>query len=715
MQQIAKTVCNKTTYESYVLRRVNKSLKSLPKEIKVKFAKNIQIWIDNNGKQYTVKRLKDIKQIILSDYSEIHSHQTHAHFDQSQFSSTIAMRNGCTMKGYLGELQKRSIESPKVLEQALILIQAYTLIIDEETTPKDIDDLLSIIEPRPEQLAQDYIDLFCLDIKAPKLRIFYKNVLSNVNKNSEVYHLIDNKCTLVEEQYKKDMSYLLKKPIGLPAPYSISQPTQAHENNYFFSEVVTFYNSKIGHDILELIPELWEDNILPHANSFCHQSPYYPVGRMNLLNEGGLKKRWVENTKHIIQHIVRPFGQRLYDLVKYSPWDCTFNENKGIDTIQLRLRQGLVCYSVDLSKATDKIPMDYNVAVLNKLLGGVPDALNNIKVFNLIAKAHVLLPDISKRYPEYNELYTRWGTGQPMGAFPSFAMLSLVHGIILFILNGYKYENDFVIHGDDVVILNDTLFSKYVKFLTMSGMEYSPYKTIKGSTFAEMNSKIILADKVLTPVKWKEINIKNCLDMAPYWGIELTTLLARNKQFDKDIIKDVLSLPYPLGAGLNPDGLDLESRLTKFPNLIDSLLEDSGDKSYIGSYRDLVYQRYSKFAVSRDSSIDYEWFQALLGDLQNADIADRQCVQKNELFLQNTITSLRASRSHLNIDGHVFNLQYNDTEEYTFLNRYLLSGKMSQRLGKVLSVEIISKDKQRKKDTHTHFKHVASLHASKVK
>ena len=693
-------VHHKQTYDSYVLRRVNKSLKSIPSHVKRRFAKDVQKWISHNGKVYTVKRLKDIKQIILSANSEWYTNHAMPVVDQSEFSSTIAMQSRTLMKGYLGRLQLDSLRSPKCLEQTIQLLNCYTLIVDEGTTPEDIDTLMSVIQPYPEPKAQAYITDFCNKLDGDKIRRYMYKAFASVQFKETHYELVDNKCTQVTTMSTKDMRSLLTKEIGFPRPYALTQPTEDHENDYFLQQAGEFNSSGLAYAIRHIMPELWEYNSIPDFKPRNHLAcKHFPVGKMVLLNEGGLKKRWVENTKHIIQHIVKPYGNRLYDLVKYCPWDCTFDEFKGYRTIQKRLQQGKKCFSVDLSKATDKIPMEYNTAVLKQLLKAIPDANKHIKVFELIAKSNVLLPDITDKYPEYTRKYTGWGTGQPMGAFPSFAMLTLVHGLILFILNGYKYDDSYVVHGDDVVILNEELYHAYIEFLVNSGMEYSPYKTIQGTYFAEMNSKIITAYEILNPVKWKEISAKNCLDVAQYWGSDLVSILAANKKYSQKIIKDVLSLPYPLGAGLNPEGLSLEKRLDSFPGLIDSLLEESEAVNYITSYRDLVKERYSRHRDKYSYGLmDYDLFQAYLRDLNYADMLDRECLYQVPALTQ-----------ALGLDNST--IYY----ESAFLNRAFLSGKLSLKLDKVSRTLEKTSNKRRKKEQSTRLKTVASFHVAKVK
>lgn len=686
--QKKSTVYQKRTYEAYVLRRVSKSLKSLSTQDKKRFAHDIQKWIDCNGRELTVTRLKDLKQVMMHSASHFHTYGDLPKIDQSGLSSTLAVTaSGKILRGYLGDLQKRAIKSSKVLEQVIQLLHAYTLIVDEETTPEDITKLLDIIEPRPEPEHQSFIDDFCNKVNGAKLLKGVNNILKDIVRTSAVYTVEEGQkhIRIVEEHLNK--AYLLKKPIGLPNPYTLQQPTQAHENDNFFYEYVSLCRSKFGQDLYEVFPELWDS--FPQANVPLGGNLFYPVGRMHLINEGGLKKRWVENTKYIIQYISHPLGERLYELVKYLPWDCTFNESKGIQTIQSALKAGHTCHSVDLSKASDKLPRKYNDVILNKLLKLCPDAKKHLAVFDLIASAHVQLPDISKNFPNYKgPIYTRWGTGQPMGAYPSFATLTLVHGLMLYILNDYKYNNEFVVHGDDVVILDDTLADRYICFLRDSGMEYSEHKTITGTLFAEMNSKLIFEDHVLYPVKWKEINARNCIDMAPFWGTETCAQLAQNNMYSKDLIADAIALPYPLGAGLNPKGLSLEERLAKFPGLIESLFETREANSYYDSYRDLVSYRYSNFAHVK-GEMDSEFLQAYLADINSADIADRQCALSNINFISKTNY----------IDGKWLSLVYLSDSSLRFTKR-------------VSKVKIKSKTKIRKQEQSSRLKNVAMYYCA---
>jgi hypothetical protein len=62
---------------------------------------------------------------------------------------------------------------------------------------------------------------------------------------------------------------------------------------------------------------------------------------------------------------LEPLHHALYDILRRLPSDCTFNQNKFIEL----LREKPIYYSIDLTAATDRMPITFQKKVLSFIIG----------------------------------------------------------------------------------------------------------------------------------------------------------------------------------------------------------------------------------------------------------------------------------------------------------------------------------------------------------
>jgi len=120
------------------------------------------------------------------------------------------------------------------------------------------------------------------------------------------------------------------------------------------------------------------------------------------------------------------------------------------------LHSGQTAHSIDLSKATDNSPWEFQKMVLKFLVKGT-----------MVHRMRSLLDDVVRRgwWVMPDESRVRWGKDQPLGLDPSFPLFTISHGILLHILNGCKWNKAFYVLGDDVVIFDDLLAGRYREVL----------------------------------------------------------------------------------------------------------------------------------------------------------------------------------------------------------------------------------------------------------
>jgi len=98
-------------------------------------------------------------------------------------------------------------------------------------------------------------------------------------------------------------------------------------------------------------------------------------------------------------------------------------------------------HSFDLSQATDRFPIQIQLALLKEMYGDqFATCWKNLMV---------------NRDFEYKGKMYRYGTGQPMGILSSWCVFSLTHHAFVQYcgyLNGVNHFRDYAVLGDDVVI-----------------------------------------------------------------------------------------------------------------------------------------------------------------------------------------------------------------------------------------------------------------------
>jgi hypothetical protein len=323
----------------------------------------------------------------------------------------------------------------------------------------------------------------------------------------------------------------------------------------------------------------WGKRNLPQP--FFNPDSFY-VGRLAFIQEPGFKLRAVANPGRIFQMVLKPLGDALYSILQDLPWDCTFEQSKADAVIMHRLAAGDRVYSVDLTGATDYFPLELQRQVLVELL---PDT-RLVDLFCEISRGQWSIPKgidqtLIKTYCK-DHYHVSWTKGQPLGLYPSFASFALTHGILLLGLLDQPWDEDFFILGDDVVILDDDLYDRYMMALHDLGCPVSQDKTIVSNNIAEFRSIIYMADSKIPQFKWRATSDDSFVDLSRNDPSLINLLLPRQKA----VIDIISGLPEYLGGlGLNPNGLPLSVRLEPFKSL---LVQDYVPRDRLMSYTSLV-------------------------------------------------------------------------------------------------------------------------------
>lgn len=140
------------------------------------------------------------------------------------------------------------------------------------------------------------------------------------------------------------------------------------------------------------------------------------IRRVQAIPDAEGKSRVIAMLDYFSQTALYPLHKYLFRVLAAIPQDVTFNQGSFVDKV--RDWGDGVWYSVDLSKATDRFPIDLITLVLS---GHFPDEY--IRSWR----------DVMVGYPfSSSQGEVRYSTGNPMGAYSSWATFALAHHFIMY-------------------------------------------------------------------------------------------------------------------------------------------------------------------------------------------------------------------------------------------------------------------------------------------
>lgn len=151
--------------------------------------------------------------------------------------------------------------------------------------------------------------------------------------------------------------------------------------------------------------------------------------------------------------------------------------------------------SLDLSKATDRLPRAAQQRMIEALIGD-PE----------IGKLWALIMS-DRAFVTENGHAVRYAVGQPMGFKSSFPAMALFHHCVVIqaaLDVGLKEFKDYMILGDDIVIASNLVAGRYRELMALLGMEISPNKSVipvvGTKTGAEFCSRLVRDGVELTGI-----------------------------------------------------------------------------------------------------------------------------------------------------------------------------------------------------------------------
>lgn len=293
------------------------------------------------------------------------------------------------------------------------------------------------------------------------------------------------------------------------------------------------------------------------------------VGTIGLIQEPGYKLRTVANPFPVYQIALSEFGECLYNALQRIEEDATFRQESAILDIQEYMKEGGELVAFDLSSATDRFPFDLTLRCLKTFDFIRPEDLD---LWSRVSRGTWKSP--------YGDI--TWTNGQPLGVYPSFAAFALSHHAVARSVTSGFYR----ILGDDIVI-NKADSQKLASLYEALGCEISFDKSIDSPNLTEFGGRLITKDKILAQPKWHDISDRSFIDLARQVGPNILGLLKPRQKRIIKILSEVPSALHPYGLNWNPFGKPFIQRWEESKETIaklglkDDLIPQSSEQSKI--------------------------------------------------------------------------------------------------------------------------------------
>jgi hypothetical protein len=255
---------------------------------------------------------------------------------------------------------------------------------------------------------------------------------------------------------------------------------------------------------------LIKESRMPWTHQLSRLIGILPTGKIAQKIEPRGKVRIFAIPGYWTQTVLRGLHDSLFEYFKKLPHDCTFDQLAGITRVTESGSQKI--WSYDLSAATDRFPLEIQEWVLSELIESRTPAHAAA-----LAKAWAgLLRSLTFSYKRTRNSveYLSYGTGQPMGAYSSWAAFSLAHHVMVrvaAIRAGLSETGNYELLGDDIILHGDEpcdqlVASEYRDLMISIGVGINPIKGLESSngTF-EFAKRLVRNGVTYTGLKWKEL------------------------------------------------------------------------------------------------------------------------------------------------------------------------------------------------------------------
>jgi hypothetical protein len=264
------------------------------------------------------------------------------------------------------------------------------------------------------------------------------------------------------------------------------------------------------------------------------------LGRLAFKDEPAGKVRVFAMVDAFTQWMLTPVHKYIFSLLRLLPSDATFDQLGSVRrfTDLLKARGTKMVYSLDLTAATDRLPLSLQTVLLGLILDErfamawaslLVDRWYTLPTYQPAVRATTVKALGVEPLDPYLRCATRkitdtegrskdhlfvsavkYAVGQPMGARSSWAMLALTHHCIVWMAmarsNVNWYPGLYLVLGDDIVIADEAVALSYLQIMEELGCPINLSKSLvsRNGSF-EFAKRFVHKGVDVSPVSWREL------------------------------------------------------------------------------------------------------------------------------------------------------------------------------------------------------------------
>jgi hypothetical protein len=234
------------------------------------------------------------------------------------------------------------------------------------------------------------------------------------------------------------------------------------------------------------------------------------MGKLGIKHEAAGKVRVFAMVDPWTQWVLRPLHEFVQQgILKNIPQDGTLDQMRPVRAL-LKAKDLSGLWSLDLSSATDRLPLDIQIWLHAHLF---TDEFAQNWASLLVNRSYKLtLSNKNTGFPVF--YYLKYAVGQPMGAYSSWNSLAITHHLIVqfaaykagVVPLGSWYKN-YAIVGDDVVIGNAAVAKQYLNIMKVLGVGIGLHKSLlsPSATALEFCKKTFWLGFDVSPIRFAEM------------------------------------------------------------------------------------------------------------------------------------------------------------------------------------------------------------------
>jgi len=190
------------------------------------------------------------------------------------------------------------------------------------------------------------------------------------------------------------------------------------------------------------------------------------IRKLSIIHDREGKERIIAIFDYWSQSALKPLHDSVFKILRSFKGDCTFDQTSSSRWLKVPGPY----YSMDLHAATDTFPVEIQEYILGQMI--TPEYA---KAWRRVMTAHEFYVPFS------DQRHIKYGCGQPMGAYSSWAVFALSHHIIVRVAAlraGYSSKwSNYALLGDDIVLTNPKVAQEYRAIMGSLGVLINDDKT----------------------------------------------------------------------------------------------------------------------------------------------------------------------------------------------------------------------------------------------